>query len=189
MREQLWEAGLALAKAMVARNDLPAVKFVRQAVRSGCGLYYPSRIVVDVQRCARPGYGGRAWSWPGYKVDRTPYGVVCHELGHHWHLSGAEPRKLEHEFRLAVRGEEPVTNYAPDTGEEIAESFRLFTTNPSLLAAIRPETHAFLRSRLEPVEARSWREVLAESSRHLRAAENQVLEIGKRTKVQDYKDR
>src|SRR5437879_1611994 len=50
---------------------------------SACAFYRSHRIAICVQRCAAIGTAGRQWSFPGYTVDRTPYGVVQHELGHH----------------------------------------------------------------------------------------------------------
>ncbi|MCI0588924.1 MAG: hypothetical protein L0323_19045, partial [Planctomycetes bacterium] len=110
----------------------------------------------------------------GYRVDRTPYGVVLHEVGHHWHLTFRRPRVLAREFRDATRGEDPVTSYAPNVGEDVAEAFKLFSSNPDLMRLVRPLRFRFLADRIRPVEMRPWREVLAGSPRHLATAERQV---------------
>src|SRR4051812_24184280 len=50
----------------------------------GCGLYDRGTLYVETKACAHIGRGGMAWSYPGYVIDRTPFGVWAHELGHHW---------------------------------------------------------------------------------------------------------
>ncbi len=171
--------GKDLAARLIATNDMLPVNYrlERLAPGIGCGYYDPRGrcIVIDPARCAARGTGGWSWSWPGYKVDRTPFGVVLHELGHHWHLTCCEDSLgVVRAFRAACRDEEPVTSYAPNTGEDIAESFRLFAANPTLLKAIRPLRHAFLARLMTPVEDRGWEEILDDSERHVLAAERQV---------------
>lgn len=91
----------------------------------------------------------RNWNFPGNTVDRTPYGVVCHELGHHFdcHLSKGDLNNgytgaFSTRLRLKA-GEESISSYGnqPDAGEWWAEIFRLFCTNHYLLAAMRPATY------------------------------------------------
>lgn len=147
---------------------------------SMCAYYRPSRgIVICVPRCAAPGFAGRMWSWPGYTVDRTPYGVVQHELGHHVDVQrGYHKGSYWSEFSTGVReasGEEPITSYCPNNAEWFAEMFRVFVTNPDLLRQVRPRTHRELAGRFKPVFSDSWRARLAGApERTLKAAERQV---------------
>jgi hypothetical protein len=139
-----------------------------------CGLYHNGNIYVDATRCANLGHGGPAWSWPGYIIDRTPYGVHAHELGHYV----AECCNIwERDIRRSS-GEAPLTGYCPNSGEWFAEMFRLFATNPSLLRAIRPATHAqLILLGLRPCETRAWRRVLQGApARTLAMAERRVAQ-------------
>ena len=159
-KEQMAEAGLLLAKRFISANSIVApfidIHYFKRP-KSGCGYYSNNMIVVYVKATAAIGKSGQAWSYPGYAIDRTAYGVIQHELGHHvdklagWKLS-SRVRKLS--------GEKPLTGYAPDDAEWFAEMFRLFCTNPSLLRLIRPKTYAVLREQFESVEKRGWRNVL-----------------------------
>jgi hypothetical protein len=51
----------------------------------GTGWYYENNVFVNLKRAAwlvrKPACS--SWSFPGYKVDREPCGVVAHEVGHH----------------------------------------------------------------------------------------------------------
>ena len=42
-------------------------------------------IDICLERCASPAteHQVRNWNWPGSTTDREPFGVLCHELGHH----------------------------------------------------------------------------------------------------------
>jgi hypothetical protein len=158
-RDALAARGKELVLQFCELNNMPAPRFFA-TVRGSCGLYSGGTISVQADKCAHPGYGGPAWSWPGYVTDRTPYGVYAHELGHYvdhffggWRW-GRQVRKETGELRL--------TSYCPNDAEWFAEMFRLFCTNPSLLAAVRPATHAALTGRgLVPVESRDWHSVIA----------------------------
>lgn len=192
-KETLLARGHDAARAWLAANGVDAPRFVFDAParrRGGpCGHYrpYPARagaegvVTVYVARCARAGRGGREWSWPGYPVDRTPHGVVLHELGHHVD-TGRGGRRLSHDVhRLA--GEDAITAYAPSREEWFAEMVKLFISNPDLLRAIRPRTFQSLEYLFPShVETRPWREVLADSPRRVRAAENRVADYARRSR-------
>jgi hypothetical protein len=139
-------------RSPVLKTQLPG------RLRGACGLYDRGTLYVEESLCARPGYGGRAWSWPGYLIDRTPYGVWAHELGHYAdELLGDVSRGV-----LADVQDEPLTSYCPNPMEWWAELFRLFVTNPSLLRLVRPRTYIQIRLLgVRPVEERGWKEVLA----------------------------
>lgn len=56
--------------------------------------------------------------------------------------------------------------------------FRLFITNPDLLATLRPRTAAILSEQWEPVEYRQWDEVLAaDPPRTLDAVANKIKTV------------
>ena len=137
-------------------------------------FYRSGVIYISVRACAEVGRAGRAWSWPGYTVDRTPFGVLSHELGHH--VEGAHgasggvraPRWMEETREPAI------TSYAPNANEWFAEMFRVFITNPDLLRLVRPRVHALMVGEWQPIETRSWRDVLSGSARHLTAAERKI---------------
>jgi hypothetical protein len=144
-----------------------------------CAFYRDGVIYISVNACAAVGRAGRAWSYPGYIVDRTPYGVLAHELGHH--VDEAHGKRsfsgLSTEIRNLTR-EERLTSYCPNDCEWFGEMFRLFVTNPDLLRLVRPKTWDVLRRKWPtPIETRWQAEVLADSGRHLKAAENKIRAV------------
>ena len=169
-KDQLLASGSALVATFCEANGLdnPSVRVYRPEewrYPSTCAYYRPVGIHIAPSRCAFPGRAGRAWSWPGYIIDRTPHGVMAHELGHHVdHVLSTQKGAYGGDFseRMRVRTAEPkLTGYCPNDWEWFAEIFRLFVTNPDLLRAVRPRTFAEIRAVLKPVEDRPWREVLA----------------------------
>lgn len=148
-------AGVALMEKFCERNGWAVPKVTRMTpghrywLVGSCAFYRPELgIHIAVERCANLGYGGRSWSWPGYTVDRTPYGVIQHELGHHIDLSS--PRspsgKLISQGLFEETKEPALTGYLgtdkkPETitMEWFAEIFRLFVTNPCLCEKLRPK--------------------------------------------------
>lgn len=148
-----------------------------------CAYYRPTAIRICIPRCGQLGYGGRAWSWPGYVIDRTPFGVVAHELGHHidWHKSderGVYFGNFSRELRRAS-GEAKITNYCPNDAEWFAEIFRLFVTNGALLKALRPNTYRLLTEEhgLRFVSKSDWRvELSGAPTRTIAQAEKKIRE-------------
>lgn len=142
-----------------------------------CAYYRNGQIDIWPNMCAAIGLAGRQWSFPGHAVDRTPYGVLAHELGHHVDRQhGPAGGTLSHLWR--PDDPKPLTGYCPNDNEWFAELFRLFVTNPDLLRAIRPKIYPRFAAQWKSVETRPWREVLAEAPRQLRAAENRVKKSG-----------
>lgn len=182
-KEFMLRHGEQLMRNFCAANDLP-VPEIREFARAtwhfdACAFYRRSAISICVPRCAAIGTAGRQWSYPGYTVDRTPYGVVQHELGHHVDLlRGEKKRAYWSEFSTAVRGqtgEAQITSYCPNDAEWFAEMFRVFVTNPDLLRLVRPRTHRELRSVFTPVFADTWRDRLVDAPERTRkAAERQI---------------
>lgn len=153
--------------------------------RLGTCAYYrpePVGIQICIPRCAALGYVAQAWSWPGYVVDRTPFGVVCHEMGHAADVSMASNANAINgywsDFSVKMRAEiqeDRITTYCPNDGEWFAEIFRLYLTNPALLNAMRPGAFRFLLRHWRFVEDRDWPDVLADAPERTRkAAQNKV---------------
>ena len=140
-----------------------------------CAYYRANVMTICVSRCASVGTAGMQWSYPGNTVDRTPYGVVQHELGHHVDtLKSTRVDRYRGDFSVSMRersGEVPLTSYCPDD----AEMFRLFVTNPDLLKHLRPRTHAEMAAHFKPVFTDGWREMLAGApDRTIIAAERKI---------------
>jgi hypothetical protein len=199
----LLDRGISLAKAFCERNkiEMPDIKVVGDRWRvSACAYYRPTTISICPILCANVGLSGQAWSWPGHSIDRTPYGVIAHELGHHYDFGrgGDEgqgrPGRYFSEFSKHIRGhadEAPISGYLgvrmedgredPISGcaEWFAEMFRLFVTNPDLLRLIRPRTFASLReSGLEPVVDTDWKTTLADApARTIAVCEKRINEM------------
>src|SRR5262245_18750031 len=94
--------------------------------------YTTPGISICLELCSLPcGPAGRGWSWPCSITDRTPNGVLAHELGHHvdW-LTGERKGRYhsEHcEQVMAAAGEPGLTSRADaNPAEWYAEAFRLF---------------------------------------------------------------
>lgn len=181
-KETLYEAGVKLAERFCAKNNIPmpTVKRLMPTERlyhlATCAYYRPTTIHIMVEKCAAPGHAGRSWSWPGYVIDRTPYGVVQHELGHHLdHLrSGKGSTLAEATDKMFSKNiylqskEEPLTGYLGTDDrnhtfymEWFAENFRLFVTNPDLSYELRPRFYgAMVEANINPVVEEGWSEVL-----------------------------
>lgn len=127
-----------------------------------CAYYRKDTIKICLAECAFPCTQNqvRNWNWPGSSVDREPYGVLCHELGHHVDLySGIQGWAYSSEFSetmMKASGEKKLTNYCPNPAEWFAEMFRLYVTNHALLQLIRPKTWKLLRERWKPVSHKNW---------------------------------
>lgn len=168
-KNDLFSTGMELLQEFCSANTLtqPAVRAVlREDWRfpQTCAYYRSSMITICIPACSPLGMGGRAWSWPGYVIDRTPHGVLQHELGHYVdQLLSERKGSYGGDFSTRVRdraGEEKLTNYCPNDWEWFAEMFRLFVTNSDLLRVVRPKTHSLLKEHFRPVVDAPWREVL-----------------------------
>lgn len=177
----LYNSGVALAHQF---GELNGIKFRVSAstLRGCCGQAYGDSIMINPAACATTGVGGRNWNWPGNVVDRTPHGVVCHELGHvvDWWV-GDGLLVYSRTVAKAANWELPITGYAPDDKEWFAEMFRLFLTNPDLLRLIRPRTYTVLRGDFRPVIEGDWRTVLKDASqRYVIVNENKIAKAARR---------
>jgi hypothetical protein len=188
-RAAMLARGGALLKLFCAENALPepAVSVERPdawAFGAVCAYYRDNTVHIVSELCAGIGHAGRAWSFPGYTVDRTPYGVQQHELGHHVDvLRSTRKGPYFGDFSTALRGhsgEEQISSYCPNTAEWFAEMFRLFVTNPDLLRQLRPRTYRELTAAgFRPLFGRSWAGMLAGAPpRTLTAARRKVEVVG-----------
>lgn len=149
-------------------NGVYAPHLIKKDTRGNghCGCYYwgSNRITVYSPSVANvsfsPSPGNRQWSYPGYRVDRTGVGVVCHETGHY----------LDNIFKISQTGKFPyrgerITSYEPSLSEAVAETLRLFILNPCLLHLYAPERCEFLVNYigLKPHIDADWYEVLAKA--------------------------
>lgn len=168
-KRSLLDRGKVLMERFCAANGLPVPAITEADPKRwpfGVCAYYRDHVTtIAIEKCAAIGYAGMQWSFPGHSVDRTPYGVLQHELGHHADmLRSTRKGRYYGDFSIQMRercGEAPLTSYCPNDAEWFAEMFRLFVTNPDLLAQLRPRTHADLLQHFKPVFTDSWRERLA----------------------------
>lgn len=176
----LAEAGTKRAQRFCELNKLPIPSFriveAHNWFVDACAFYRPDTITnrqrklegihICLNRCARTCHDNdiRNWNWPGSSVDREPYGVLCHELGHHadW-VKGKAKYKYSSDYGDSIMkqaNESPLTNYCPNPAEWFAEMFRLFVTNPDLLRLIKPKTYSLLRKDWKPLPHLDWRDEL-----------------------------
>lgn len=124
-----------------------------------CGYYRNNSIFVSVPLCS---HQHPMYSWAGYISDRTPYGVIAHELGHY--VDDVKSKECHQGFSNYIRRmskEEPITSYSPNTQEWFAEIFRLFITNPDLLRIIRPIAYEkILEFGINPIITQDFIEIL-----------------------------
>lgn len=147
---------------------------------SVCAYYRPhTGIVMCLDMCAKLAGPERSrnWNWPGSTTDRTPVGVIAHELGHHYDYHKSEPSRRGAywgNFSTMIcqsTDEKPITSYAENNAEIFAEWFRLFVTNPPLLKILRPKVYrALLAAGLKPLfvedhgRTLTWQECLRANS-------------------------
>lgn len=185
-KDELFELGKLHISAWCAMNEVEGPKVnprVGDPDFGVCAYYRDGEIEIWVKSCAAIGLVGRQWSYPGYVVDRTPYGVLAHELGHHVDRQhGAAGGVRSHLWRPLDAA--PLTGYCPNDNEWFAELFRLFVTNPDLFRAVRPKIcDLFEEDWALDVEKRPWQGVLADSPRHIAAAQNKIKAAGRARRV------
>lgn len=200
-RDEMFDEGCKLALQFIALNasaiSMPDIERLNPSQRNyhigTCAYYRPTTIHVMVEKCANRGFGGRAWSWPGYAIDRTPYGVIQHELGHHvdTERTGQVTRenvmdKLFSKKIWETSREAPLTGYLGTDKEAatffmewFAENFRLFVTNPGLSKALRPRFYAaIINAGIQPLSRDGWEAVLRRNGAPNRIVEQARKKIG-----------
>jgi hypothetical protein len=180
-KDEMFQAGHELIYSWCEANCIVMPRVVKRAGKPDfgvCAYYRDGQIDIWVDSCAGLGLAGRQWSWPGYVVDRTPYGVLAHELGHHVEKAhGPRGGYRSHVWRPLDA--KPLTGYCPNDNEWFAELFRLFVTNPDLFDRLRPKLSGlFFGDWPKLVEFRFWRDVLgAGAARQIAAAENKISRV------------
>ena len=171
-KQDLYWQGRKLCEKFCEENDIedPDYTIVSNRTRNGnSGRYiiHSMELIVWVENCAAPvtNPGNRRWSYPGYKTDRTPYGVICHELGHHVWCDMVGHPEMQRMWAAKARATKKVSSYEPSKEESFAETMRLFLTNPDLLRRAFYPRWEYLTAGLEliPAETRDYLEVLADA--------------------------
>lgn len=150
------------------------------------GLYTPKRpsfggspeldisakIYVNVRKAAMPTpERTRIWSYPGHKTDRTPAGILAHEIGHHTDYLRKRLSATYQWCNVWLSTEKSVTSYEPNESEGFAETMRLFILNPDLLCCGRPRRYQLLLDAgLIPLPMGTWPNVLRCAPEHIHAA-------------------
>ena len=195
-KEELLQEGLTRCLAFLDAHNLrkphhiftdvkSANKYSRGYLRQkwcGAQLYENSEysVAINLKNCrVATRVPGWSWTYPGYKVDLTPFGVICHEFGHHIDavLGFSNEVSSLREWKKVVDHEEEVSGYEPNYQEAWAEAFRLFIANPSLLKAGRPERWEYFTEKigLVPPHASPWKYVLKHAHpKILSAAKNWI---------------
>ena len=127
------------------------------------GYYTNNTCFVNLKKAARAVMrpGCSSWSFPCYKIDREPCGVVAHETGHHVNKVLGDPAG-DSLWASTVRHSKAITSYEPNLDESMAETLRLYILNPDLLYHGSRKRFNFLfhQMKLKPSENRSFQEVL-----------------------------
>jgi len=104
-----------------------------------------NKIYIDIKKCKL----SNKYFNSAYINDATITGTVLHEVAHYIHLNFFK-EELRTKFK---RTKEPLIHYYErDINEDIAESIRLFITNPSLLMDGRPKRYKIISSLLKPLK-------------------------------------
>lgn len=165
LKQELYEEGINLAEAFLDLNNLHYPAWQIDPTLQHRGEYTPDLVRTNLDNCLLPvGVPGYQWSFPGYKADNTPLGVVAHETGHHVHHVLGYPSVPPYWYRG-----EPVTNYEPNWAESWAETIKLMITNPNLLREGKPLRWDHLEDLgLKAVHDTPWRQVLETRGAHPR---------------------
>ena len=164
-KDELAEKSVKHIQDFLKKNGLPVPEFVMHEYpdaknkfqKTGHYSRKEGKVYLNAANTRNPVMkpGGMQWSYPGYKVDKTPLGVLAHEIGHH----------IDHTKQFDTDSfpykDEKVTGYEPTVHEAIAESLRLFMLNPDLLHTIAPKRYQyFIDNGLKPTVRGSWKDVL-----------------------------
>lgn len=164
-KDELAEKSVKHIQDFLKKNGLPVPEFVMHEYpdaknkfqKTGHYSRKEGKVYLNAANTRNPVMkpGGMQWSYPGYKVDKTPLGVLAHEIGHH-----IDHTKQFDTDSFPYKGEK-VTGYEPTVHEAIAESLRLFMLNPDLLRTIAPKRYQyFIDNGLKPTVRGSWKDVL-----------------------------
>lgn len=184
-KQELFNMGVELSRKFLSVNDLyvptyvtyeevfatyPQNSWERRCLERmqrgpgqgyGTGYYNWNTCFVNLKKAAHPVMrpGCSSWSFPCYKIDREPCGVVAHETGHHVDKVLGYPARGTTWARV-VKHSQAITSYEPNLDESWAETLRLFILNPDLLRQASTPRYKFVTSGLKPSETRDFRAVL-----------------------------
>jgi hypothetical protein len=183
-KDELLNKALEIGKNFCEINNLPNIaNFIVDNNLKSFGLFEnkKSKISINVKKCKPPTKTpGFCWSYPGYKADLTPYGVLLHEYGHHIHSLNV--KIIKDLFERKTKFENFVTSYEPNVFESIAEAFKLYLGNPDLLEQGRPARFNifFKELKLKPVIDLSWKDVLKNAHPRFFDSAEKWIKNGKR---------
>lgn len=172
-RKMLFSMAKQVCRVFLDLNDieLPTVHVSKVQLREQSMAWHDDGIItIHLPSC----YGVKDWrtrGWPGYRVDETPYGVFCHEIGHYIdYVFDYKPSASKKWHLLAMRSDVRMNRHddpKDGPGEVFAESMMLFITNPGLLLAAMPERYRYFTKelKLRPILDHDY----IENLRHLRA--------------------
>lgn len=174
VKQALYDEGIAMCEAWLEHNGLRFPAWTVDPTLEHRGQYEPERVRINLDNCLHPvGVPGYSWSFPGYKADNTPIGVLAHETGHHAHYLLGYPPVPAYWYRG-----KPVSGYEPNFAESFAETIKLLITNPNLLREGRRDRFEHLEDLgLRALHDAPWRRILEARSAHpriIQAAENWV---------------
>lgn len=164
-KQSLYKKGLELVYEFLKINNIkpPQININNNIYCNGI-CYSTGLIEINLKKCQvatkTPQF---KWSFPGYKADITPIGVLAHELGHYVLLLYANDKIVINElFKLINSKEKNITSYDKNNNyhEIFAESFKLFLTNPDLLKTFYPLRYNLIYNtmKLKPVLTSNYKE-------------------------------
>lgn len=170
-KRELFLLGVEASKRFLDYNNLSPCKYHivdwGDGPMADTGLYtWPGKIEVNLDVTALPRNKPvcSMRSFPGSKIDRTAFGVVAHETGHHVEFSLAKRRffSMVGWKNAIIQGRKKVSGYEPNFHEAFAETMRVFILNPSLLQDAIPARYDYITNvlGLRPTVSLFWREVL-----------------------------
>jgi hypothetical protein len=179
-RLSLFMLGGSLSQNFCEKNNIPIPEYKIEKLDS-TGLYLPktrnrnAQILVDLSETANPveNPGHMRWSHPAWKTDRTAFGVVLHETGHH--IECVLPYHLYTTNWNEVRRGKKISGYEPNYSEAFAETIRLFIGNPDLLRRSIPARYNYLCHvlKLRPVVVMDYKTSIG-NSKYFAAADKWI---------------
>jgi hypothetical protein len=126
------------------------------------GYYYreTQTVMVHITACPIPSDTDVV----GWLRDYSPIGVMAHEFGHHVNQLLGWKKLMRRYYDVRCSTEKVVSSYgALQDTEDFAEAFRLFITNPGLLALTSSRRYMFLAQDLEfgTPDNLDWKSILA----------------------------
>lgn len=176
---------IAACDAFLRLNQLPPLRFQFNAALPMASLLAGDLVQYNLASTRHPSTV-RGWSYPGYKADRTVHGVLAHEVGHYiWMLRVADFAQRRLEWNLLIDRSQDVSGLKDGEEDRFAETMRLYILNPTLLRDAVMSRWEFLQRtlQLQPSVTRHWKDVLAGSPPHQKAAERWITHTHRNRKI------